>query len=189
MVERFWTADEPGNYHTGIRVHGGFLYFSSNLRVFRLPEIVDTTKIHAELRNGILNLHLAKAESAKPAPEAKRAQALLDGKSGESAAAAGDGPHVVLIGAFSNPGNVQTLQKKLGELGLKVYTESLDSPQGKKTRVRAGPFPSREAAERAVARMKSIGVGGETPVIASGGCPPVASTRAPIRSSASPSRF
>jgi DedD protein len=99
-----------------------------------------------------------KAEVAKPAPEAKRAQALLDGRAAEPAAA--DGPHVVLIGAFANPGNVQTLQKKLGELGLKVYTEPLDSPQGKKTRVRAGPFPSREAAERAVARMKSIGVGG-----------------------------
>lgn len=101
----------------------------------------------------------AKAEPAKPAPEAKRAQALLDGKGGEPNATA-NGPHVVLIGAFANPGNVQTLQKKLGELGLKVYTEPLDSPQGKKTRVRAGPFPNREAAERAVARMKSIGVGG-----------------------------
>lgn len=104
---------------------------------------------------------LVKAPSkpeTKPA-DAKRAQALLEGKAADLAAGA-DGPHVVLIGAFSNPGNVQTLQKKLGELGLKVYTEPLDTPQGKKTRVRAGPFASREAAEKAVARMKSIGVGG-----------------------------
>lgn len=100
----------------------------------------------------------AKLASAKPAGDAKRAQALLEGKATEPAAA--DVPHVVLIGAFANPGNVQTLQKKLGELGLKVYTEPLDSPQGKKTRVRAGPFPSRQAAEKAVARMKAIGVGG-----------------------------
>lgn len=99
----------------------------------------------------------AKAEPIKSTGEAKRAQSLLEGKAADAAA---DGPHVVLIGAFANPGNVQTLQKKLGELGLKVYTEPLDSPQGKKTRVRAGPFPSREAAEKAVARMKSIGVGG-----------------------------
>lgn len=34
-IERFWTAEEPGNYHTGIKVHNGYLYFSSNLRVYR----------------------------------------------------------------------------------------------------------------------------------------------------------
>lgn len=99
----------------------------------------------------------AKPVSAKPASDAKRAQALLEGKAAEPAA---DVPHVVLIGAFADPGNVHNLQKKLGELGLKVYTEPLDSPQGKKTRVRAGPFPNRQAAEKAVARMKAIGVGG-----------------------------
>jgi DedD protein len=95
--------------------------------------------------------------AAKPSSDAKRAQALLEGQVAEPAA---DVPHVVLIGAFANPGNVQNLQKKLGELGLRVYTEPLDSPQGKKTRVRAGPFPNRAAAEKAVARMKAIGVGG-----------------------------
>jgi glucose/arabinose dehydrogenase/mono/diheme cytochrome c family protein len=35
IVARFWTSDEPGNYHTGIRIHNGYLYFSSNLRVYR----------------------------------------------------------------------------------------------------------------------------------------------------------
>ena len=52
------------------------------------------------------------------------------------------------------------MQTKLSELGLKVYTETLDSPQGKKTRVRAGPFPSRDAADKALEKMKRIGVNG-----------------------------
>ena len=46
------------------------------------------------------------------------------------------------------------------EIGIKVITEPLDSPEGKKTRVRAGPFASREAAEKALEKMKRIGVGG-----------------------------
>lgn len=100
----------------------------------------------------------ARAENPAPA-DAKRAQTILDGKLADGAAGS-DGPHVVLIGAFANPANVQSLQKKLGEMGLRVYTEPLDSPQGKKTRVRVGPFPNREAAEKAAARMKSIGVSG-----------------------------
>ena len=60
----------------------------------------------------------------------------------------------------ANEANVQNIKSKLGELGIKVYTEPLDSPQGRKTRVRAGPFPSRDAAEKALEKMKRIGVSG-----------------------------
>jgi DedD protein len=93
--------------------------------------------------------------------DAQRAAALLAGKAEPSAPAkAAAGEYVILIGAFANPANVKQLQTKLGELGLKVYTETLDSPQGKKTRVRAGPFPSRDAADKALEKMKRIGVNG-----------------------------
>ncbi|MBK8401146.1 MAG: SPOR domain-containing protein [Propionivibrio sp.] len=70
------------------------------------------------------------------------------------------GQYIILIGAFSNPANVKQLQTKIGELGVKVFTEPLDSPGGKKTRVRAGPFDSREAADKALDKMKRIGVNG-----------------------------
>ena len=91
--------------------------------------------------------------------ETQRAAAILGDKAAETAPA-NNGQFLVLIGAFSNPANVKQLQTKIGELGIKVFTESLDSPEGKKTRVRAGPFPNREAAEKAVDKMKRIGVNG-----------------------------
>jgi DedD protein len=109
-----------------------------------------------------------KPEKATEAPakasvsEPQRAAAILGGKTVEAAPAAngGDGQYLILIGAFSNPANVKQLQTKIGELGIKVYTETLESPEGKKTRVRAGPFPNREAADRALEKMKRIGVNG-----------------------------
>lgn len=96
----------------------------------------------------------------KPAveTEAKRAAAILGG-TGEAPAAKG-GEQVILIGAFANEANVKQLKAKLGEQGIKVYTEPLDTPQGKKTRVRAGPFANREAADKALEKMKRIGVSG-----------------------------
>jgi len=103
---------------------------------------------------------------AKPAPDdARKAAAILAGKAPEAthatpAPAAANGQFVILIGAFSNPGNVKQLQSKLGELGVKVFTEPLDTPEGKKTRVRAGPFANREAADKALEKMKRIGVNG-----------------------------
>lgn len=117
----------------------------------------------------------AKKPDPTPSPsddEAKRAAAILSGQvpAAPSAAAknaaakdnapAKDGQHVVLIGAFTNEGNVKNLKSKLGELSIPVYTEPLDSPQGRKTRVRAGPFPNRGAAEKALEKMKRIGVSG-----------------------------
>ena len=93
--------------------------------------------------------------------DGQRAAAILSGKSPDTAAGnGGSGQFVILIGAFSNPANVKQLQSKIGELGVKVYTESLDSAEGKKTRVRAGPFSSRDAADKALEKMKRIGVNG-----------------------------
>lgn len=102
---------------------------------------------------------------AKPVDDdSRRAASILSGKAVDSAPAANNaangGQFVILIGAFANPANVKQLQTKLGEVGVKTYTEMLDSPQGKKTRVRAGPFPNREAAEKGLEKMKRIGVNG-----------------------------
>ena len=99
----------------------------------------------------------AKSTSGEP----QRAAAILDGKPAAVASSgSANAQFVILIGAFSNPANVKQLETKIGELGVKVFTEPLDSPGGKKTRVRAGPFPNREAAEKALDRMKRIGVNG-----------------------------
>ena len=97
----------------------------------------------------------------KPADdEARRAAAILAGKPAEASQVKNGGEFLILIGAFSDPVNVANLKKKLGEQGIKTFTEPLDTPQGKKTRVRAGPFPNRDAAEKALDKMRRIGVSG-----------------------------
>lgn len=107
----------------------------------------------------------AEKPAAKPekpvakSDDAKRAAAILAGGDNKPAPKAG-GEYLVLIGAFSNEANVSNLKSKLGEQGIKTFSEALETPQGKKTRVRAGPFPSREAAEKALEKMQRIGVSG-----------------------------
>ena len=91
--------------------------------------------------------------------DAKRAAAILAGQA-DAPASAKSGEYLVLIGAFSNEANVKNLKEKLGQQGVKTFSEPLDTPQGKKTRVRAGPFASREAAEKALVKMQAIGVSG-----------------------------
>jgi DedD protein len=100
-----------------------------------------------------------KAVEKAKTDDAKRAAALLAGQPAEKPADKG-GEYLILIGAFSNEANVKTLKTKLSEQGIKTFSEPLDTPQGKKTRVRAGPFASRDAADKALEKMQRIGVAG-----------------------------
>ena len=101
-------------------------------------------------------------------PEAK-AEVKVDTKSKEPAKPATEEPVAtrgtseaweVQLGAYGEPARVKLLVGKLKQLGLPTYTENVDTPNGARTRVRAGPFPSQEAAEKARVRIKIIGVDG-----------------------------
>ncbi len=101
-----------------------------------------------------------KAVDKPRADDAKRVAAILAGQSAEAKQASKSAEYLVLIGAFANEANVRTLKAKLAEEGIKTFTEPLETPQGRKTRLRAGPFASREAAGNALEKMKRIGVSG-----------------------------
>ena len=108
-----------------------------------------------------------KAAGAAKAPEAapKAAEKVEVAKAEEARAAAALAGNereqwVVQLGAYKDAGNVKSLLAKLKQLNVPAYTESFASPNGPRTRVRAGPFASREAAEKAKVRIKIIGVDG-----------------------------
>ncbi|KYC29568.1 hypothetical protein ACY05_01630 [Sterolibacterium denitrificans] len=89
------------------------------------------------------------ARQTAQAAERARAMALLN-----------EEQWIIQLGAYQNQSTVRSLQAKLKELGYPSYTEAIDTPKGQSTRVRCGPFPSREAAEKAHARLKKIAAGG-----------------------------
>lgn len=73
---------------------------------------------------------------------------------------AATGSFLVQIGVFSDPINVKNLQDKLSGQGLKSHTEVIATASGDKTRLRVGPFASREAAEQALGKVKAAGLSG-----------------------------
>lgn len=95
-----------------------------------------------------------KSPESKPAAEQKAPEAKA------ADASAGAEQWVIQLGAYKEAGNVKLLMSKLKGMGVPAYTEKFDSPQGPRTRVRAGPFPSKEAAEKAKVKVKVIGVDG-----------------------------
>jgi len=89
-------------------------------------------------------------EPAKKAEEpVKKAEEPV--KKAASAPAAPREEFVVQVGAFANP---QAAIAKLKSAKMPYTTESM---QGNLTRVRAGPFASREAADKALEQLKALG--------------------------------
>jgi DedD protein len=105
------------------------------------------------------------AESAKPEP-AKAEPAKAEPTKAESketatpATAAATGKWEVQLGAYGNAGNVTILLAKLKELKVPTYTEKFSTPQGPRTRVRAGPYATKEQAIAAQKRIRIISVDG-----------------------------
>ncbi|MCY4744751.1 SPOR domain-containing protein [Pelomonas sp. UHG3] len=93
-------------------------------------------------------------DKPKAASDGARAQALLDGK--EPAAAR----YIVQVGAYGENKAAQEVRGKVEKLGLKTYAQAVETADGKRIRVRLGPFASRDEAERASAKLKSAGLPG-----------------------------
>ena len=66
----------------------------------------------------------------------------------------------VQVGAFKDETKLTQAREKIAAAGIKHYTERLDA-QGGLTRLRAGPFPTREAAEAAQATLKRSALDGK----------------------------
>ncbi len=94
------------------------------------------------------------AESTNP-PEGKREEA---GREPEKDKDKDKSRFVVQVGAFADAESVREVRAKLERLGLKTYTQSVVIEGAARTRVRVGPFPSRQEALEAQARIKAAGV-------------------------------
>lgn len=88
-----------------------------------------------------------------PATQADRAEPL------PAASADDDKPLrlVVQVGAFAESARAQEVRRTIERAGLKTYTHVAETAEGRRIRVRLGPFSSRAEAERAAARVKALG--------------------------------
>lgn len=96
---------------------------------------------------------------APAADEGARAKALLDGKVAAVAPAAvpeAEGRLVVQVGAFADADKAREVRQKLEKAGLKTYTQVAETKDGKRIRVRVGPFATKADADKAASKIKSL---------------------------------
>lgn len=110
-----------------------------------------------------------KAAASLPAAAKPGSDAVVEPKTAAAAAATAtaapeaartDAVYVVQIAAFSDHYGARSLASKLKRGGFPGYTEAVTTDKGTLHRVRVGPYPSREAAVAALAKLKAAGYNG-----------------------------
>ncbi|MCL4769026.1 MAG: SPOR domain-containing protein [Burkholderiaceae bacterium] len=99
------------------------------------------------------------AEPARPSAtdEAERARALLEGRSVPAKSTAADeGRFIAQIGAYAEADKAREVRLKLERAGIKTYTQVVETADGKRIRVRVGPFQGRAEADKAAAKIKAL---------------------------------
>jgi len=92
----------------------------------------------------------AKAKNKSKA-DADKAKALLEGKS------AAPERLIIQVGAFSDAAKLREVRQKLEKAGFKTYAQVVNGKDGKPTtRVRLGPYDSRDEADKAAARIRKL---------------------------------
>jgi DedD protein len=91
----------------------------------------------------------ARAERKEPRAEAKPAAAKKPAE-----------PRVfVQVGAYAEANTVKSVRQRVDKLGMKSHEQTVETASGQRTRVRLGPFSSREEADRAAAKLRAGGLG------------------------------
>jgi DedD protein len=85
---------------------------------------------------------------------------IKDGSAKAGAADQGKGQFVVQVVALSDAAKAKQIRQQISAAGIKSYTEVVKTAKGDVTRVRAGPFATRAAAEKARDQLKTMGLNG-----------------------------
>jgi DedD protein len=97
---------------------------------------------------------IAKSDKSKEAVKSEKPSAVNADKAKTEKAA----KYMVQIGAFGSSTGAQEQIKRAAAIGLKAFTEDVDTNSGKRIRVRVGPFPSKDAADQAREKLKAAGI-------------------------------
>ena len=112
---------------------------------------------------------VADAKPGKVAPSVPVSTAMETAKTAKKAdkparpdvAATEKSAFVVQLGVFADADNAKLAVTKMKDAKLAVYTESIPIKTGNATRVRVGPFATRDKADAALAQVKLAGADGK----------------------------
>lgn len=140
-------AQEPARADSGANADAAASTPSSPLQT------VPTQTVPAQVAEASVAMAPAPASAPALAPQPTSVPPLALKASAVDAAPTG-GRYVVQVGAFTDMVALREARQKVEKLGLKTYIQVIETPTGNRTRVRVGPFETRDDANRAATKLK-----------------------------------
>ncbi|HVL74663.1 MAG TPA: SPOR domain-containing protein, partial [Noviherbaspirillum sp.] len=100
------------------------------------------------------------SESPARSDDGARALALLEGRADPRTTEKKAEKFVIQVAALASQEKVNELQGRLAGAGIKSFTQKVATESGERTRVRVGPFASRDEAEKMRERIVKMGLNG-----------------------------
>jgi DedD protein len=92
------------------------------------------------------------APPVKPKDDGNKAQALLEGKPAKASV----DRVVIQVGAFSDVAKVREVRSKLEQAGIKTYIQTVEKDGKNTTRIRVGPYETKEEADKVAAQIRKL---------------------------------
>lgn len=119
------------------------------------PAIASASAPQVPVAQGKADAKPTVAQDAKPVA-AKDVKDVKDVKDAKPAPSAEAGRYIVQFGAFLDASKAREARLKVERAGLKTYAQAVQVPEGKKIRVRVGPFATKAEAEKAAEKIKKL---------------------------------
>ena len=97
-----------------------------------------------------------KAEVKAEAKTDAKTDAKPEAKAAKPADSKDAGRFVVQAGTFSDEAKLRETRSKLEKAGITTYTQVIESKEGRRVRVRVGPFTSRDEADKVARKIKQL---------------------------------
>ena len=130
------------------------------------PEVKAETKPKAEVKPEAAVAAAAAVAAVVPKavetkPEPAKVEAKADAKpevkpATKPADSKDTGRFVVQAGTFSDDGKLRETRSKLEKAGITTYTQVIESKEGRRVRVRVGPFTKRDDADKMANKIKQL---------------------------------
>jgi len=93
-------------------------------------------------------------------PSARLAAKAADKPADKGTEKLADNRYVVQFGAFADVNAARAARAKVEKLGIKTYAQQIETPAGKRIRVRVGPYSDKAEADKALATLRKAGLTG-----------------------------
>jgi DedD protein len=123
------------------------------------PEVPVEPKAAAKAEPQAETKPVENADSRTQAAKAETAAKPKDSTKEKPKAASGG--YVIQVAALADTAKARELQAKIAGGGMKAYTEVVQTSKGPVTRVRVGPYTSREAAEKGRQQLQRLQLDGK----------------------------